>query len=85
MLMRPVFPFVVVALHSRRPTPSNACASLRVIEGCSAKNRRISSSREWEVAGVPVLFAAGSFVSVAVKFALGRTILNALFVAMICG
>ena len=66
-------------------TSSSACASFRVIEGCSAKNRRISSSREWEAEGASVLFAAGSFAFVAVKFTLGRTILNALFVAMIFG
>ena len=40
-------------------TSSSACAFFRVIEGCSAKNRRISSSREWEAAGASVLFAAG--------------------------
>lgn len=66
-------------------TPSSACASFRVIEGCSAKNRRVSSSREWEAVDASMLFDAGSFASVAVKFALGRTISNALFVAMICG
>lgn len=67
------------------PIPSNACASLREIEGRSAKNRRISSSREWEATSASLLFDAGVSAAVAAKFMLGKTTLNALFVAKICG